>query len=381
MHSAGMPTTLEQANELIYKLLDRIAELEDRLNQHSGNSSKPPSSDGPGAPPPARKRPASGKQRGAQPGHKGHRRERHPLDARLTLVPHYPAADCACCGGDMVAHAKPYQVHQVFELPEVSYLVTEHQLYRATCSRCIGTTQAALPDNVSSSQMGANLLSYIALQSGQFHQSVSQIQQQLKQHFGLSFSRGAISEAQGRVSAMLTPTYQAIKQQVQTATHVHADETRHQRGGERRWMWLALSKIAVCFMVDNDGPLRIDSDPRRVQREAARIRCPTGGNQQLVSAQFTVSGGQHEFAVHMGDLAGLRVLQHLDALGTESGCHRLADGRVFTEEQGIARQGRDLAAQPGKGLRQLQRHHRRADYGKAFGNGVARQGLGGSPVG
>ena len=59
MHSAGMPTTLEQANELIYKLLDRIAELEDRLNQHSGNSSKPPSSDGPGAPPPARRLPSA----------------------------------------------------------------------------------------------------------------------------------------------------------------------------------------------------------------------------------------------------------------------------------------------------------------------------------
>ena len=38
--------TLEQANELIYKLLDRIAELEDRLKQNSGNSSRPPSSDG-----------------------------------------------------------------------------------------------------------------------------------------------------------------------------------------------------------------------------------------------------------------------------------------------------------------------------------------------
>jgi hypothetical protein len=61
-----------------------------------------------------------------------------------------------------------------------------------------------------------------------------------------------------------------------------------------------------------------------------------------LSARTTVRGGQHEFTVHMGDLAGLRVLQHLDALGTESGCHRLADGRVFTEEQGIARQGCDL---------------------------------------
>ena len=46
--------TLEQAHELIYKLLDRITELEDRLNQHSGNSSKPPSSDGPGITLPAR---------------------------------------------------------------------------------------------------------------------------------------------------------------------------------------------------------------------------------------------------------------------------------------------------------------------------------------
>ncbi|MBM7457312.1 hypothetical protein HNR62_003224 [Oceanisphaera litoralis] len=242
------PQTLEQAHELIYKLLERIAELEDRLNQNSGNSSKPPSSNGPGGTPPARPRQRSGKQRGAQPGHKGHRRERHPLDERVTLAPHYPSETCICCGGDMLAHAKPHRVHQVFDLPDVSYFMTEHQLFRATCTRCIHTDEASLPETVSHTQMGTNLLSYIALQSGQYHQSISQIQSQLNQHFGLRFSRGAISEAQGRVSAMLTPTHQAIKHQVQTAPNIHADETRHQRGGERRWMWLALSKVAVCFM-------------------------------------------------------------------------------------------------------------------------------------
>ncbi|ELM3618545.1 IS66 family transposase [Aeromonas sobria] len=240
--------TLEQAHELIHKLLDRITELEDHLNQHSGNSSKPPSSDGPGSTPPARSRPASGKKRGAQPGHKGQRRERHPHDARLSVASYYPAPACPCCGGKVLAHDKPYRVYQVFELPEVSYFVTEHQLFRATCTHSINTAEATLPETVSDTQMGPNLLSYIALQSGQFHQSVSQIQQQLKQHFGLGFSRGAISEAQGRVSAMLTPAHQAIKQQVQSASLIHADETRHQRGGERRWMWMALSKIAVCFM-------------------------------------------------------------------------------------------------------------------------------------
>ena len=222
--------------------------MEDRLNQHSGNSSKPPSSDGPGSAPPARQSPASGKKRGAQPGHKGQRREHHPHDARLSVVSYYPPADCPCCGDKVLAHDKPYRVLQVFDLSEVSYFVTEHQLFRATCAQCINTTTVTLPETVSGTQMGANLLSYISLQSGQFHQSVSQIQQQLKQHFGLSFSRGAISETQGRVSAMLMPTHQSIKQQVQSASLIHADETRHQRGGERRWMWMALSKIVVCFM-------------------------------------------------------------------------------------------------------------------------------------
>ncbi len=59
--------------------------------------------------------------------------------------------------------------------------------------------------------MGNNLLAYVAMQSGQFHQSISKIQQQLEQNFGLSFSRGAISEAQDRVSAVLTPAFQDIR--------------------------------------------------------------------------------------------------------------------------------------------------------------------------
>jgi hypothetical protein len=51
-----------------------------------------------------------------------------------TVVSYYPPADCPCCGGKVLAHDKPYRVHQVFDLPEVSYFFTEHQLFRATCS-------------------------------------------------------------------------------------------------------------------------------------------------------------------------------------------------------------------------------------------------------
>ena len=55
----------------IQHLEARLAELEARLNQHSANSSKPPSSDGPHVKP-ARPRTPSSKRRGGQPGHPRH---------------------------------------------------------------------------------------------------------------------------------------------------------------------------------------------------------------------------------------------------------------------------------------------------------------------
>src|SRR3954470_24522476 len=54
---------------VVQSLEQRIAELEERLNKDSTDSSKPPSSDPPSVKrrPPA---PASGKERGGQPGHR-----------------------------------------------------------------------------------------------------------------------------------------------------------------------------------------------------------------------------------------------------------------------------------------------------------------------
>lgn len=210
---------LEEANQLIKSLWDRLNDLEDRLNQNSRNSSRPPSSDGPGAP--SRQRQPSGRKRGAQDGHKGSKRML--VDDVDETHRHLPPSHCSC-GGRVSINATPYRRHQVFDIPEQAYSVVEHQLYAGRCRHCDEAHQAELPDTVPSGQMGVNLLAYVAVQSGQFHQSISQIQQQLIQNFGLSFSRGAISEAQGRVSPMLTPGYQAIKHALLSSDIVHADD-------------------------------------------------------------------------------------------------------------------------------------------------------------
>ena len=112
----------EQANELIYKRIDRTPSW--RTASISRQRQLPPKPPLPAAAPVHRRRPASVRRPasngGRSPVYKGHRRRRHPLDARLTLVLRLPLPPiAACCGGYYGGPCQTLigQVHQVFELP------------------------------------------------------------------------------------------------------------------------------------------------------------------------------------------------------------------------------------------------------------------------
>src|SRR3954468_761975 len=84
---------------VILSLEKRIADLEEKLNKNSTNSSRPPSSD----PPSVKRRPpvpASGRKRGGQPGH---RRKSRPLvpPEQLRQVIDCKPPECRWCRTDL----------------------------------------------------------------------------------------------------------------------------------------------------------------------------------------------------------------------------------------------------------------------------------------
>src|SRR5215212_3595717 len=124
---------LAARDEMIAKLLARVADLERQLGLNSSNSGKPPSSDGLKKPPRTTSlREPSGRKPGGQKGHPGTtlRQTDHP-DA---ILDHLPGV-CAHCGEAMaMTDSVGHQTRQVFDLPDPQPLrVTEHRAHECRC--------------------------------------------------------------------------------------------------------------------------------------------------------------------------------------------------------------------------------------------------------
>src|SRR4051812_39792926 len=138
--------THEQKDALILELVARITVLEEILSKDSHNSSKPPSSDGFKRKPKSLRKTKPGAV-GGQPGHPGKtlKRVAHPDHTVIHPVPTH----CDACGAalDRDAAAVLPQGRQVFDLPPLRLVVTQHHVQGVVC-RCGKAHCGQFPDAV-----------------------------------------------------------------------------------------------------------------------------------------------------------------------------------------------------------------------------------------
>jgi hypothetical protein len=152
----GLRLENEQLRAQLTALATELAQQRERIGRSSRNSSKPPSSDGPGFKPPERRK-GSGRKRGGQPGHPGSGPELLPIERVDEVVEHHPAA-CRRCGTLLLQGEDPDPLrHQVIEIPPITPLVIEHRLHRLVCPCCSTSTCAVLPADVEASHYGPRL--------------------------------------------------------------------------------------------------------------------------------------------------------------------------------------------------------------------------------
>ena len=242
--------TIERQQKIIEKLEKRVQQLEERLGLNFQNSSLPPSMDPLHAPARPEKKP-SGRRRGGQPGHKGSRRDLLPLaevDEVIEYVPEY----CEHCRTKLPVRARrddpPSTRHQVFELAEKPYTVSEHQAHARACPCCGEITRAEIPPEERSA-FGPRLAALVATLTGVVKASRRASQEFVEDVLGIPISLGSVTNVEVEVSRSLEEAYAEAGKAVQSAPRKNVDETGWKQAGKKRWLWVAATNLVAFFVI------------------------------------------------------------------------------------------------------------------------------------
>jgi transposase len=214
-------------------LAAKVADLEGRLAKNSRNSSKPPSSDGLNRPKPKSLRQPGQNPSGGQKGHKGHtlKQVEHPNQVET----HSPCGHCTACGRTLEAGVV-VETRQVFDIPPLSFDVTEHRITEAVCT-CGKVHRGTFPDDVTAPvQYGSRIKAAVVHLTHHHMLPVARTGALMGDLFGLPLSDGTVLAINAEAAERLAPVVAAMGEAIKTAPVAHADETGMNVSGKLFWL-------------------------------------------------------------------------------------------------------------------------------------------------
>src|SRR5262247_223075 len=242
----ALEARLESIEAMVHALQGHIRTLEERLNQTSRNSSRPPSSD----PPPSQrpKRLRGQRRRGGQPGHPGQTRTLRPVEEVDEVVVVSPKRRSGCHAPLVGDDPTPFR-HQVLEIPPIKPVITEYQWHQLVCSECGATTRAPWPEGVPSGTYGPRVHATVALCTGSYRLSKRTTGQVMDDLFGVPMSVGTISQSEQATTEVVAEPVEEARAYVQEQAVAHLDETSWRQGDKRAWLWVAVTSLVTVFVV------------------------------------------------------------------------------------------------------------------------------------
>jgi DNA-binding transcriptional MerR regulator len=225
-----LETTPESIKQVLKILLEerketkqRIEELEEKLNKNSKNSSIPPSKNGFGVKldkeNKVKKKPLKLTVKRAKAERKLYAVE------ECEAVHEEKPTNCSKCGYELTGEDPQPHRHQIVELPVLKPQVTEYRLHTLECQHCGEKSRAKLPTGVSEKSYGARLTALVGILSVQARQSHRQMQELLREVFGIEISRGTINNIRQELSEAIAAATEEAKEYVKQQPVMNSDET------------------------------------------------------------------------------------------------------------------------------------------------------------
>lgn len=229
-------------NAEIDRLKKENQKLKDIINKDSGNSSKPPSSDGFKRIQNSREK--TGRKAGGQKGHKGN----IPiLFENPTKIIEHKKKRCEC--GCHIIYSENYTVKQAVDIEIVTNII-EHRAYSGVCSGCGAKTKNEFPNEITNSiTYGNTLKSLSALLSSDGMVAINRIKQMLCELTGgkIKLSEGTIAKWNKDLANRLEPVIAKIKDDLLTSPVLHKDETSIRINKSTEWFHVLSNKTKTLY--------------------------------------------------------------------------------------------------------------------------------------
>ena len=249
------PETLDEAWTIIQRLMQhgeeleaRIQLLEGQLKKNSRNSSKPPSSDGYLKPTPKSLRLQTGRKPGGQENHQGKTLEMtaHPDK----IIRHETQERCRECTHSLENVSSTVTRRQVFDLPPVSVVVTEHEAEVKICPGCGTENRGEFSHGVSGvTNYGPRVQSLALYLTGQQLLPYERTSNLFSDLFSLPISVGTLANMNQRAFENLGPVSSAIARGISESPLAHFDESGVQVSGALNWLHSASTMTLTHYAV------------------------------------------------------------------------------------------------------------------------------------
>jgi transposase len=248
IYDAGKETVVRvllMMDARIRALEERVDSLENQLAKNSRNSSKPPSSDGFRKPAPKSLREKSERKSGGQPGHTGHTLKMADKPDHTEV---HRVKECEHCGRSLADQSSDnFEKRQVYDLPPLRLIVTEHQAEIKTCP-CGHLNKAAFPNGVNAPVQYGNGVKAAAVYLKNYQLlPYARTCELMGDLFGCPLSEGTLANIMAQSRNLAEAPVEMIKKQISQAAVAHFDETGSRVEGRLWWTHTASTAAATCY--------------------------------------------------------------------------------------------------------------------------------------
>jgi transposase len=239
----------EEMMVLIYELMNKVHELEEKLRvkqapPNSKNSSQPPSRDFKSE----KKKRKRSRKKGAK---RGHEKWERALVEKPDKVIYAFAENCEMCKVNLLDQV-PVKIirRQITELPEVKPVVIETQQYEVVCPCCKEIQRGKLPEGLEAGRyFGPRLEATVTLLHHEHHIGFERLVHLCSEVFNLVLSEGGAVAIVKRAGKAVAEEAERIGEQVRQSKVIGSDETSARVHGKNWWQWVFVSEIGEYHLI------------------------------------------------------------------------------------------------------------------------------------